>query len=241
MGSKGQIKAQPPQTTIMATTYLPASDSAFDSWLTNFSTLLTASPTTYGLVSGDATAVAAERTAYHTAFVAATDPATRTSVTVAAKDAARSSAESVVRPYAVSISLNAGVLDDDKVAIGVTVKKTVPTPIPPPTTSPALSLLAATPLSHQLRYYDTSTPTTKAKPFGATGIQVNRSIGMSAAVDPSQTDFYTVWTKSPNFSTFEAGDVGKVCTYFARWMTRGGPGGAVQYGPWSASLVLGIM
>lgn len=225
----------------MSQPYIPPTDSGFDTWLTNFSTLLTAAPATYGLTAPDATAVAAERTAYHAAYVAATDPGTRTSVTIAAKDSAKVSALAVVRPFAVSISLNSGVTDEDKTDIGVTVRKTVPTPVPPPTTTPALVLIAGVPQAHQLRYYDTSTPTTKAKPAGAVGIEIWRAIGTSPAVDPAQASYYTTWTKSPNVSQFLAPDVGKTCTYFARWVTRGGPGGSVQVGPWSASLVLPIM
>jgi len=96
-------------------------------------------------------------------------------------------------------------------------------------------------MAHQLRYFDTSTPTTKAKPFGAVSIQIVRSVGTSAATDPDQCKFYDLWTKSPNISAFDVADVGKICTYFARWVTRGGPGGASQYGPWSASLTLTVM
>lgn len=225
----------------MASSYIPASDAGFDTWLTNFSTLLTASPTTYGLTAPDAVAVAAERTAYHAAYVAASDPGTRTSVTVAAKDAAKASALAVVRPYAVSISLNAGVTDGDKTDIGVTVRKLVPTPVPPPITVPVFALVAAIPGQHQLRYYDTSTPTSKAKPPGAIGLQVWRAVGTVPAVDPAQATYYDTWTKSPNVSTFTAGDVGKQATYFGRWVTRGGPGGATQVGPWSAPLTLAVM
>lgn len=225
----------------MATNYIPTSNADFANWLANFSTLLTASPTTYGLVTGDATAVAAQNTAFQSAYTAATDPTTRTSPTVAAMQTKRTQAEAVVRPLAVRISLNAGVTDLNKTAIGVTVRKTVPTPVPPPTTTPALSLQSGTHLNHQLRYYDTSTPTAKAKPVGSTGIEIWRNIGTTAATDPAQCSYYQTWTKSPNISTFLAGDVGKICTYYSRWVTRGGPGGTAQTGPWSASLVLAIM
>lgn len=225
----------------MPTTYLPASDAAFDAWLTNFSTLLTAAPATYGLTAPNAVTVAAERTAFHNAYVAAIDPGTRTSVTIAAKDSARASAEAVVRPFATNISQNAGVLDSDKTDIGVTVRKTVPTPVPPPLTSPVLVLVAATPLAHNLRYYDTTTPTSKKKPAGVTTLEIARAVGTVPAVDPAQASFYGLWTKSPNVSTFLAGDVGKVATYFGRWRTTGGPGGASQVGPWSTPLALTVM
>lgn len=221
--------------------YIPAPDNAFDAWLVNFSTLLTAAPTDYGLVAGDATAVAGVTTTWSAAYALVVNPATKTAPAVADKDAARASAEALVRPYAVSISQNPGVSDMDKASIGVTVRKVVPTPIPPPTTTPALALVSAAPLNHTLSYKDTSTPTSKSKPFGAIGIQVFRAIGTVPAVDPAQATYYNQWTKSPNNSSFGSGDVGKVCTYFARWVTRGGPGGAVQTGPFSAPLALVVM
>lgn len=221
--------------------YIPAKDIDFDTWLNNFSTLLTAAPTDYGLVAGDATAVAGVTTTWNAAWALVANPATKTAPAVADKDAARASAEALVRPYAVSISLNPGVSDMNKASIGVTVRKVVPTPIPPPTTTPTLALVSAAPLTHALSYKDTSTPTTKSKPFGAIGIQVFRAIGTVPAVDPAQAVYYNQWTKSPNVSSFSSGDVGKTCTYFARWITRGGPGGAVQAGPFSAPLALTIM
>jgi hypothetical protein len=225
----------------MPTTYIPAKDADFNNWFSNFKTLIAASPTTYGLVAGDATAITAQWTAWSAAYTAATDPSTRTTPTVAAKTAARAAAEAVIRPYAVSISQNAGVTDEDKAAVGVTIRKTVPTPVPPPTTTPALVLVAGGHLFHQLRYYDTSTPTTKAKPAGAIGIEIWRSVGTVAATDPSQATYIGTWTKSPNVSSFAPGDVGKVATYWARWSTRGGAGGQSQTGPWSPSLTLAVM
>lgn len=221
--------------------YIPASDAGFDTWLNNFATLIAATPTVYGLVAGDATAITAQKTAWNTAYALVVNPATKTSVTVAGKDAARATAEAVVRPYAVQISNNSGVDPSDKTAVGVTVKKTIPTPVPPPTTSPTLSLVTATPLAHQLAYRDTSTPTSKSKPAGAIQIQLNRAVGIAFTVDPEAASFYGMWTKSPNVSSFDAGQAGMKCTYFARWVTRGGPGGASQFGPWSAPLQLMVM
>lgn len=225
----------------MQASYIPAKDADFQSWFLNFKALIAATPTDYGLVTGDATAITAVYTPWYAAYQAATNPATRTSPTVAAKNNARANAEAVVRPYAVQISLNSGVTDLNKTAVGVTVKKTVPTPVPAPTTTPALSLVAGTHLQHQLRYYDTTTPTVKAKPPGATGIEIWRSIGQVAATDPGQAVYYGTWTKSPNIATYQTADVGKFAVYWARWVTTGGPGGAAQPGPWSNALQLTVM
>ena len=224
-----------------APSYIPAKDADFDAWLLNFTTLLTAAPATYGLTAPDAVTCAAQYTAWHPAYVAATDPSTRTPVTVAAKDAARVTAEQVNRPYAQQISKNASVTPGQKTAIGVNLPNNSPVPIPAPTSFPILGFRAATPLQHQLQYQDSDLGTGKAKPSGAIGLELYRAIGTVPALDPSQATYYGTATKSPTRVTFSAGDVGKACTYFARWITRSGPGGVAQNGPWSAPLVAAII
>jgi hypothetical protein len=225
----------------MATQYIPSRDADYATWSDNFSTLLTASPTTYGLIAGDATAVAAVNTAFQTAYVIAVNPATRTSVTIATKDAARAASEAVIRPYAVSISLNSGVDVGDKAAIGVTIRSTTPTPIPPPLTVPGLTLRLATPLQLTLGYVDTSLPDGKAKPFGAVGIEIWQSVGTVAATDPAQCSYVATFTKSPLKLDFTSLDRGKVVTLFGRWITRSGSNGRAFVGPWSASLVTNVI
>ncbi len=222
----------------MQAPYIPGPDSAFNAWFSNFSTLLTASPTTYGLVAGDATAVAAQLAVWAPAYALTVDPTTRTSVTIAAKDAARTASEATVRPYAQLISRNAGVTNDDKVAIGVNLPNASRTPIPPPTTAPAVSLESSIHFQTTIRYYDTSTPTTKAKAAGAIGMELWRKIGTTPSADPTEAAQYGVLTKSPSVIGHSAPDVGKFCTFWGRWITRSGPGGQAQTGPWSAPLTV---
>lgn len=213
--------------------YIPATDSGFDSWLLNFSGLLTAAPATYGLTAPDAVIVAGVQSTWAAAYLLATDPGTRTSVTVAAKDAARASAEAVVRPYAVGISLNPAVTNGDKVDIGVTVRSNTPTPIPAPVTAPTISLISATPLVHQLQIRPVGS-SNKAKPQGCIAIEVARSVGTVAATDPKQLSIIGQYGKTPLIQSFSAPDQGKICTYAARYRTRSGPAGVSQAGPWSA-------
>lgn len=217
--------------------YIPAKDADFENWLNNFSTLLTAAPTTYGLTAPDAVTVAASYSAWNAAYILATNPATRTSSTIAQKDVERASATAVVRPFAIAIKLNTSVSDLDKTNIGVNLIVTTRTPIPPIITNPAMILVAATPGQHQLQFRDSATPTSKKKPFGAIGLEVWRAVGVAPAVSPDAAEFYQTWTKSPNTSTFDPADVGKYATYFARWTTRSGPGGTAMPSPWSAPLV----
>lgn len=225
----------------MAADYIPAKDADFDAWLTNFSALITATPTAYGLTAPDAVIIAAQKTAFAAALATATDPSTRTAPAVAAKDAARALAVATVRPYAINVKLNASVTNSQRSDLGLTINSFPPTPIPAPVTAPALVLVQATPLSHQLRFYDVTTPTSKAKPYGVIGLEVRRAIGTSPAVDPDSAAYLTTWGKSPNLSTFSSGDVGKVATYFGRWVTRSGPGGRQQTGPWSTALAVTVI
>lgn len=221
--------------------YIPAPDNAFDLWADNFQTELTASPTTYGLIAGDAVIVAALFTTWSAAFVLATNPATRTSATIADKDAARAAFEATVRPYAQRIRVNPGVSNLDRVTIGVTVAVFPPTPIPAPLTNPVLSLIRALPLTHVLAYADSDTPTTKAKPYGVKQLQLSCTIGVAPAVDPDAARYLGGYTKSPLQVSHQAGDRGKYATYFSRWQNGSGPGGVGATGPWGNPISFIIM
>jgi hypothetical protein len=220
--------------------YIPPADADFSNWLVNFDTLLTAAPATYGLDAPDAAAVANVTATWVAAYALAIDPGTRTSATVADKDAARAAAEVVVRPFAVSISLNSAVTNLDKTAIGVTVRSTTPTPIPAPTVAPEVGIQSAIPMLQTLTYKEPGA-TGKSKPFGVVGVEVFRSIGVVAATDPAQASYNGTVTKSPFRQSFAAEDQGKICTYFTRFVTRSGPSGVAQAGPWSAPLSLVVM
>lgn len=224
----------------MAQPYIPPPDALFANWLLNFATLIAATPTAYGLIAGDATAISAVNTAFQAAYTVAIDPSTRTAATIAAKDGARATAEATCRPYAIAVRNNASVSDLLKVGLGVTVPNPVPSPIPAPTTEPVVSLVKASPLEMTLAYKEVGS-LGKSKPFGAIGVEVWRSIGTVAATDPAQCSFVGTVTKSPFRQSFLDADRGKIATFFARFSTRSGPGGVAQVGPWSASLVSHII
>lgn len=225
---------------IMANPYIPPRDADFDAWLINFATLIAVDPTDYGLIAGDATAISAVKNAWVAAYATAINPSTRTSATIASKDAARATAEQTVRPYAIRIRNNAAVSDALKIGVGVTIPSTPPVPIPAPTDAPALSIVRAIPLEMTLGY-KTAGAIGKAKPFGAIGIELWRSVGTVPAVDPAQCAFQLTATKSPTRQAFLPADQGKIVTFFSRFVTRSGPQGIAQTGPWSAPLTLVVM
>lgn len=222
----------------MQTPYLPATDAGFAAWAGNFATLITAVPADYGLVAGDAVALNAAIDPFLTAYGIAINPGTRTPAAVAAKDAARTVAEQTIRPYATDISRNPAVTNADKTAVGVNLPNTARTPVPPPTTQPSLTLVSSVHFQQTLAYRDASTPTSKAKPPGATGLDLRLFIGTVPPPAPDNIAPYGVLTKSPANVGFVLADVGKTATFYGRWITRSGPGGMAQFGPWSAPLAV---
>lgn len=229
------------QTTTMQAPYIPAPKALFALWIANFAALIAATPTDYGLIAGDAATISAAADAYAAAYTASETPETRTSATIAEENAQRASATATVRPYAVQISRNPAVSNELKVGVGVNLPNATRTPIPAPTTQPVLIHNGSSHLTAALAFRDTETPFSKAKPFGATALEVRRTIGTAPAVDPDTALLAAMITKSPFSLAFISGDVGKVATLWGRWTTRSGPAGVAQAGPWSAALSFGII
>lgn len=225
----------------MQAPYIPSPDADFALWLDNFATLIAADPTDYGLIAGDATAISAVNTDFQASFLLATNPATRTSATIAQKDADRAAATATVRPYAVQISRNMAVSDLLKTGVGVNLPNSTRTAIPTPLTSPVLMLASAAPGFHNLGYEDATTPGSKAKPFGAIGMEIFVKIGTAPVSDPAEATYLLTGTKSPLQISHSGGDAGKWASYFARWVTRSGVGGISSAGPFSAPLSAVIM
>jgi len=224
-----------------SSSYIPAPDPAFDSWLANFSTLITAAPTDYGLVSGDAVIIQAANDDWNALYVISSTPSTRTSPAIAATQAQRILSTAIVRPYAQSIARNPSVSNDLKVGLGLNLPNPTRPRIPAPLTVPGLSLVSAIHFLHTLAYRDTSTPTSKAKPFGAIGVKLLRIVNTTAQTDPTLAPVVGIYTKSPLNVGYGSGDVGKVATYWSQWTTASGPGGVSQDGPISAPLSVTVI
>lgn len=221
----------------MADSYIPTRDSQLDVWSANFSTKITAAPGTYGLIAADAAAITAVVTPWHTAFLAATAPATRTPVSVQVKNAALIAMLDVVRPYAVAISLNQGVLASDKLAVGVNPRTTGITPVGAPTSNPVVSLIGGTYLQHLLRYRDEGAPSTsRAKPVNVTQIQIFAATSATVVSNPDTLPLKMIATKVPIAVNWDSSDLGKTAYYAARWQTRTG-----LFGPWSPIYPIVVM
>jgi hypothetical protein len=208
--------------------YIPARDGDLDTWATTFSAAITAAPATYGLVAGDAAAIAAVYATWHVAYLLASNHATRTKPNVLAKDQARKNMLDLVRVYSMQIKMNAGVAPEAKTAIGLHTNDLDPTPIPAPSTSPILTIIGATPLQHTLRFADQDTPAKRAKPPGAIAIELRCQVATTQPTDPTAMPTVLISGRSLMAVTHIEANLGKLAWYVGRWVTRTG-----LTGPWS--------
>jgi hypothetical protein len=215
--------------------FIPSQDPQALLWMQTFANGIQANPALYMLTAPDAVAISAAVAGFAAALAITSVPATRTPVTVAAKDDARTAAEQICRQFAALIKFNAGISDPDKIAIGVRPVNPNRNPINVPETSPLLNVIAATPGAQTLRYADSMTPDSPAKPFGATELQLFVAVGTAPVIDPDAAKFYGKFTKNPIGVAFDPTDNGKQATYFARWADRKG-----QVGPWSLPVTMAI-
>lgn len=213
----------------MASSYLPQKLSEFATWFLNFASLITASPTTYGVTAGDAASIQASYDAFAAAYAISTSPTTRSPTTVQDTITARNTSVQIIRAYGRLILANQGVADADKVALGLHIRDAVNTPIPAPLTNPLLTLVGATPGQITAQYRDSAaSPGIKAKPFGAAAMQLFVSIGTVAPITPGATPFQKLVTKSPFFVDTSGGTPGQTAFIYGRWVTARG-----LVGPWS--------
>lgn len=209
--------------------YIPPKDSALNLWLLNFSSLISASPPTYGLTSTDASNIANAVAAWTAAYTPVTSASTKTAMAVGAKNTAKVNTLNVIRPYAQVIAKNPGVTSANKIALGLNPQTSTPTPITPPTSNPVLTVQSASNLSIILRYRDSAaSPSVKSKPYGVKSLQLFGLVSATPVTDPTTMLLRATATKSPLTDMFSSGDAGKQVYYAARWAIQKG-----QYSPWS--------
>ena len=102
-------------------------------------------------------------------------------------------------------------------------------PIDCPSTPPLINVLGNLPGTQTIRYADSSTPDSAAKPFGASELQL--FLGVTEGETPAtiaQSQFYGKFTRNPVQVDFDETQDGKLATYYARWASARG-----ETGPWS--------
>lgn len=219
----------------MSNSYIPRSDSGALAWMKAFAGGLVADPSAYMLTPGQAQFIAQVVGEFEDAYNRAKCPLTRTRSAVSEKDQTRNSAEELCQQYYMMIKINAGISDQRKIDIGVRPVNRCRMPIKCPQSSPLLDTLGCTPGIQVLRYHDSNTPDSSAKPFGATELQLFVAVGDKTINDRSDAKLVGKYTRNPIRVRFHSADGGKRATYYARWVSRRG-----ETGPWSLPVSMHI-
>jgi len=214
----------------MPSDYVPGPDAEFDSWQINHVTYLNANLVNLGLTAldGDVVAVVAGQTAWTPAYSGHIAAQAAAEAARAAKDLARTNYEIALRRLVGRLQRSTSVSDAERQALGITVRDTIPTPVPIPTTKPVLTPDTSARLRITIGFADEGTPTSKAKPFGVIGCELWMKIGGAPPVDLSECEFVALDNRTPKTVEFEGQDANKTVHFIGRWQNSRGEKGPLS-------------
>jgi len=219
----------------MAQDYIPRPDGDFLAWEQAFITYADANLAALGLVAADLAPITAARDNWESAYL---DNDAKQNAARAArqlKDDRRAAFETAVRALVRRLQASAAVSDDERAALGITVRDGVMTPATAAATRPVGLVSTAQRLRHEIRFFDEATPTRKAKPDGVMGCEIWVKVGTTPPADPGECTFLALDTASPYVAEFDGADAGKTAYYMLRWVTTRG-----EKGPWSETVAATI-
>ena len=215
---------------------IPARDTQLATWGQVFADAINASPSTYGLSLTDAANIVTANNNFQAAYATATDPATRSRTSVAAKDSYKNAAVATFRGYYVIIQNDPGVTDDNKLAAGVKLKSQARHKILCPQTQPLVTILGAIPLQIQCRYQDPDHQSARGrKAPGAVSVQFWAEVSATPTELVTNAHFIGDFTRNIVQLDFAPGDAGKTAVIWCRWQGKRG-----DTGPWSTAVKMTI-
>jgi hypothetical protein len=176
-----------------AVVQFPASDGGLRSFAQNMSTKVSAAPTTYGLQTTDATALATATGDFSTALNAC-DPAIRTKAAVVLKNTKKTALKNLIKQLALKVQGTPTVTDAQKAEIGLAIPS-ARTPVPPPAFPPAVDVVAVNGRTITLRIHD-SQESRRGKPAFVSGAIIFSFVGTEAPADPAAWKGEGITTKT---------------------------------------------
>jgi hypothetical protein len=191
-----------------------------------FSTKISASPTSFGLVAAQATSYASLNAAWGTAYLLAVDPETRTKGAIAAKNQARANLRKMASDLAKIIDGTATVTDAQRLDLGLNVRAT-PAPIPAPSQAPNLDVAGRSGTTVTIKLHDGSA-SRRRKPAGVQGAAVFSHVGATPPADLANWKFEGNTTRTKVDVQFDAalapGTLVWLCAFWFNPRAQSGPG-----------------
>ena len=165
-------------------------------WFVNFrDTINAGTPDGYGLSIEEAAAFTAAANGYIDAYAVATTPATRTTLTIEAKNTAKQAAVEQARKTVAICQTYVGMTNEKRDALRITIRDTSPSPIGPPTTSPVLTVDSVQGRVLNLRLREENS-TRRGKPAGVRGAWLYVQVGGETPTEMSQMTFEGATTRT---------------------------------------------
>ncbi len=172
----------------MGRKYLPQTDAGLLAWTEQFNSNISTKYAEVGLSQAQATAYDAANSEWRAKLNASTNPLTRGTSTILAKNLFKKEIVALSREYARIVQSFPGTTDQQRSDLGLTVRK-MPAPIPAPEVAPDLDVRGVTGRTVKVRIHNADTLGTRAKPEGVTAAWIYSFVGESYPSDPGEWEF----------------------------------------------------
>lgn len=211
------------------TRYIPDRDPEFDEWLENFAQELIARGLTFGFSLPETIALGTANADWHTGFVAHLDAQEAARMAREAKDALRTAAEALARPYAARLQAHPAMTDEVRQAFRITVPDRVRTPVPAPATAPLGEVDTSRRLEHRVFFWHVDAEGgRRGKAPEASACEIWIKMGGAPPSDLSECQFVAAPSKSPFQKVFSGGEANQTVHYILRWKTATGLSGPLS-------------
>ena len=195
--------------------FIPDADAALLAWALNFSAKVTAEAALLGVSVAQSANLSGLTTAFQAALQAATEPSTRTKITVEGKRVAKSNLVTDIRYVAKIIDGQSTVSDATRLALGLNVRKK-PTTIPVPTQVPQIEIGDRQGTSVWLRIHGDDAKR-RGRPLLTAGVNVFSYTGPVAPPDPAAFRFEGQFSRMDVPITFPMNTVPGTTVWFTAY------------------------
>jgi hypothetical protein len=176
----------------MPDTFLPAREAQLVAWSANFKQQITALDAQIGILPAQISAYSALHDAFFNYYDLCQRPNTRTPENLEHKKVAKQAlirGENGIRQLVGIIQKHPGTTNPMRVLLKITVPDVEPSPIPPPSSAPELTIVSTLRRRVTLRLRDAKDPDKRSKPAGVSGASIVMHIGENPPANPLEWSF----------------------------------------------------
>ncbi len=204
----------------MASDFIPDPDPEFNSFMAAKVPYIVTNAAALGVAAPQASALNSLHSLWNTNYPAHNTAQAAAAAATASKDSSRDSLELGYREIVGIIQAHPGVTDAQRQLAGVPVHDVIRTPTPAIATRPLFMVDTSQRLRHTIKWADEATPTSRARPAAALGLELYRKIGGPAPVSTEGCEALGLITNSPNVEDYDAAQANQTVFYLGRWVNK---------------------